>query len=472
MRITDAATVAWRDIKKAFPLFGEIESFINKIGAGNWKGAFLQIWKAATDVWATIKKAVPFFGGVELLVDDIKKGDWKGAFDIISEAAKTVSNTLFGENMTTRLQAISATAVAQFNLLKDTLLKPGGAIALIQDGLTKLGSGDVTGGFSGIITGIQTAITQANAAINAWVLSNFGINIPGLQAAANSIATQFLTQLGAALTTFSRQFIDPAINSIFDPAIWVAQIIAVSKGFDAIGKTIWTFIAGAISTAASDPKAGSIAFAKMALSIMEAIGTWFEANLPTAAATVKKLISALSKSIIDLGPNILLLGKGVVNAIIKGMTEMFSADNMGKVVRSMVSGLSKAVNDAAKSIGQIGVRIASAIVKAATAFFGDSLIGRMITGRGSNDFSDLNPDGSFKIRAAGFHGIVTGPTAFMAGERGAERVDVTTRADMMTQRKPSSGGGPTTIIVYSVLDGRVVAESVARQISVNQAVYR
>jgi hypothetical protein len=38
--------------------------------------------------------------------------------------------------------------------------------------------------------------------------------------------------------------------------------------------------------------------------------------------------------------------------------------------------------------------------------------------------------------------------------------------------KSSSGGAPSTIIVYSVLDGRIVAESVAKQISVNQAVYR
>ena len=45
-------------------------------------------------------------------------------------------------------------------------------------------------------------------------------------------------------------------------------------------------------------------------------------------------------------------------------------------------------------------------------------------------------------------------------------------SDMINRKDKSSGGSPTTIIVYSVLDGRIVAESVAKQISVNQAVYR
>ena len=69
-----------------FPIFGEIESLINKIKNGNWKGAFLQIWKAATDVWETIKKAVPFFGDIEALIISISKGDWKGAFQAIQKA--------------------------------------------------------------------------------------------------------------------------------------------------------------------------------------------------------------------------------------------------------------------------------------------------------------------------------------------------------------------------------------------------
>ena len=301
-------------------------------------------------------------------------------------------------------------------------------------------------------------------------IQNFGINLAGLEGAANQIAKNFLTFLGANLTAFSRQFIDPAITSIFKAENWVAAINAIGKGFDIIGKAIWNFLAGAIGGAAKDPKGASKFWSDIGSAIVNGIGTWFETNLPTATAAMKKMISAFSKSIISLGPNILLLGKGVVNAIIKGMTEMFSAENLGRVVRSMVSGLSKAVNDAAKSIGQIGVRIANAIVQAATKFFGDSLIGRMITGRGGNDFSDLNPNGTFKGRASGFHGIATGP--MLVGERGAERFDITPMNDMINRKDRSGGTCPTTIIVYSVLDGRIVAESVAKQISVNQAVYR
>ncbi len=466
--IKSAAQKFWTELKKQVPIFGEIESFINKIGAGNWKGAFLQIWKAASDVWASIKKAVPFFGGVELLVNDIKKGDWKGAFDIIAEAAKTVSNTLFGENMTTRLQVMAETAKAQFNLLAKDLTAPGGAIAMIQDGLTKLGKGDIAGGFSGIVTGIKTALTQATAAFDAWVLTNFGINIPGINAAANALGKQFLTQFAAALTTLSKTFIDPVVKALLTPETWIAGMTANVKSIDAIGKGIWTFIVGAITTSASDPKSNAIAFAKLALSIMNSIGSWFEANLPTAAAQMKKMISAFAKSITDLGPSILLIGKTIATSIIKGITDTFSLESVGKIAQSIINGLSKAVSSAAKAIGQIGVRIGNYIGKAIRETVMSVLNSLPFIPGSALDNARKQAQG----HASGFHGLVTGPTMFMAGERGAEQVDVTTRADMMTQRKPSGGGGPTTIIVYSVLDGRVVAESVARQISVNQAVYR
>ena len=67
----------------------------------------------------------------------------------------------------------------------------------------------------GISAGIQKGITAASNALNNWVLQNFGIDLAGLEGVAKQIAKNLLTFLGANLTAFSRQFIDPAITSIF-----------------------------------------------------------------------------------------------------------------------------------------------------------------------------------------------------------------------------------------------------------------
>ena len=46
----------------------------------------------------------------------------------------------------------------------------------------------------------------------------------------------------------------------------------------------------------------------------------------------------------------MLIGKGILTAIVKGITDNLTADNLSRVIRSMISGLSKAVCDSSKSI--------------------------------------------------------------------------------------------------------------------------
>lgn len=85
------------------------------------------------------------------------------------------------------------------------------------------------------------------------------------------------------------------------------------------------------------------------------------------------------------------------------------------------------------------------------------------------------------VRAAqGFHSIVNAPTTFLAGEKGPESVDITPlsgRERTSTMRtygnslkRSAGGGGP--IIVQTFLDGRLLAQSVAKNMSQTQGSYK
>jgi hypothetical protein len=457
-RISDAAAVAWRDIKIAFPLLGEIESLVNKIQNGNWKGAFLQIAVAAKGAWETLIRSVPFFAGVNEFIKKIQNADWKGAWDVVAKGAIDALKGVFGvfnvENFITQLQSIPAKLKAAMNV-------PGATVFSVIDAMIPT---DVKNFAVWAGTMITNAITALNKALN------------------------------EKLTFISTTFIDPFIASLFSPSTWVVGLLKQTDALLGIGKFIFDAFMNSIFP--KDQKAAAalvLTQAQNLLNIWNGIVDWLTINLPTAtkAATafvgkittaistaftvanfttsVTNMIAAFSKAVINVGKNLILIGNGVVKAIIKGMTEMFSADNLAKVVRSIISGLSKAVSDSVKSIAQIGFRIGKAIW--------DGL------SQALNPIRNLIPSGSIldralkgekfnpKTGATGFHGITTGP--MLIGERGAERFDITPMNDMINRKdKSSSGGTPSTIIVYSVLDGRIVAESVAKQISVNQAVYR
>jgi hypothetical protein len=85
--------------------------------------------------------------------------------------------------------------------------------------------------------------------------------------------------------------------------------------------------------------------------------------------------------------------------------------------------------------------------------------------------------------AKGFHGMVTGPTNFMAGEKGKEWVDVTPMGGGTSQSALHSpgGGGPRAgggsgshrpEIIQLVVDGRVLAEVVQGKMTNKQGAYR
>src|SRR5580765_3253111 len=95
-KIKEAAAKFWEDLKKSVPLFGEVETLVNKIKNGNWKGAALQIWKAITYTWETIKKNIPLFGKIEDIVNKIKNGKWSDAFNAIRTIAQEALASIFG----------------------------------------------------------------------------------------------------------------------------------------------------------------------------------------------------------------------------------------------------------------------------------------------------------------------------------------------------------------------------------------
>ena len=57
-----------------------IENVFNLIRSGKWGEAFDMIKKAAIAFWDDLKRTVPLFGFIDSIIQKIKGGDWEGAF--------------------------------------------------------------------------------------------------------------------------------------------------------------------------------------------------------------------------------------------------------------------------------------------------------------------------------------------------------------------------------------------------------
>ncbi len=465
-RIVGAAQIAWKELKKAFPILGDIESLVNKIMNGNWKGALLQIWKAAVDVWIAIKNAFPIFGDIESLVLAISQGKWGDAFKAIQKAVTdsglpAVIDKIFGEdwiaNVTTRIQSIPAILTASAGLAKAAADK-----------------GDWKGVGAAIGGGIQEGMKASGGQQVLDFMTNLGIGPAAILAAMKDqkqvkMWADIGTEIGKQLSAVVKNVIDPFVASLLTPTNWITAFQAGAKNLGQIATALMNALFPK-DKGGGLPAATTLAGTFMT-SFFTGIGNWIVENNPKTVAAIKSLIAGFSKAIIDAGKNIMLLGKGIVTAIIKGLTDNFTPENLAKVVRGIISAFSKAISDSAKSIKQIGIVIGNkigegirqallAIVNALPFFPGSAA---------DQARKQLNAG----IHASGFHGYVSGGQLMSAGERGIEKVDITPMSDIVNRRdKQGNGGGTSTIIVYSVLDGQVIAESVAKRISVNQAVYR
>ena len=462
-RIIAAATNAWEQLKKAFPLLGDIESLVNKIKNGNWKGALLQIWVAAVSVWETIKKAVPFLGDIEAfirgVIKGIQTGKWDDAFKAIKDAwdhsgIPGLIDSIFGKGaiggFQEKINTMVQTAKNSFNQLEHDLNAPGGAISKINEGFAKIGQGDVFGGLGGIAAGIQQAISQASNALNQWVLQNFGINLAGLEGGAMEIGRKILNAIKSGLTFIARTWIDPFLTQLFDYKVWTEALKAQAQSITKGGGLILGAIMEAIFP--KDKKKADAAILQQSanlLSIWNAIVDWMTTNLPDTTKAAQAFVGNL----------------------VTGITKTFTFENVDKILQSLISAMLNGINQVKQDFQNVGDRIGNFIgqgIKSAVL----AVLNALPFFPGSNLDEMRKKVNSIKTNAAGFHGFISGGQLMSAGERGIEKVDITPMSDIVNRRTSGNGGGTSTIIVYSVLDGQVIAESVAKRISVNQAVYR
>ena len=317
--IKEAAAKFWEDLVKTVPFFGTVSDIVEKIKKGDWAGAFNIIATAAETAWRTLIQKVPFFGGVDTLIQQIKKGDWSGAFNTIGAAFQEAFKMIGGEGLVLKIQRLRDTAVAEFNLMKDALTKKGGPFDLIQQGLAKLGSGDIVGGFSQIWTGIDKAIGIAIARFTDWIKLNFGVDLNQVYTSALAIGNKILDGIKGGLTFIARTWIDPMITAVLDPETWKAGILALGGGVVTVGKAIFDAIAGAIGGAAKDPKGATTFWTDIGGAIWDGLTTWFKANLPGATKAMEGIAQSLTDGVEAAKIQIQNIGIAIWNQIIEGI---------------------------------------------------------------------------------------------------------------------------------------------------------
>lgn len=471
-RITAAAANAWEALKKAFPLLGDIESLVNKIKGGNWKGALLQIWKAAVDTWEAIKKAVPFLGDIETFIRAIAAGKWSDAFAAIKKALED--------------SGIPAAIDSIFAALggKDTPEKTGWVTKIIQQ-ITQIperikaaiaGGGDPFGGtgiidqiiglkdwsVSGFITAFKTKLTEGFK-LNTWWGDD--PNPPG---------KQMLDSFFASANTFIKANIDGFVASILDIKTWQTSIENAIVNFTANGIPFLQMIFDALF-GQKDKKTGKNAQMESASQdvggmIIEGIGNWFKDVMPKSAQALTAAVNfwtGIGTAITTQVQSIAAAALQIVNSFTKGVSDQFTVANLTKIGTAFANAIYGALIEVKQKFVNIGLVIGGWIYNAIPPF-----LRQFLPGGGGPNPKKLTPNtGGGAGRAAGFHGFATGP--MLVGEKSTERIDVTPMSDFINRRnQQSNGGGPIMITVYSVLDGQIIAESVAKRISVNQAVYR
>jgi hypothetical protein len=513
--IKEAAAKFWEDLKKSNPFFGAVETLVNNIRNGKWSDAFNQIRNAAVFFWTELKKAIPFFGTIETVINNITAGDWEGAFKTIGESIMKGLGALGGEDLVLKIQRLRDTAVAEFNLMKDSLTKKGGPLDLIQQGLAKLGSGDFAGGFSQIWTGLDKAIGIATARLADWVKLNFGIDLTQLYNQGLAIGNQVLNGMKAGLTFVARTWIDPILVALLDPQTWITGFIAMGGFFVKIGTALYTAIGTALGNAAKDPKGTATWWADLGNGIWTGLSDWFTTNVPGATKALQGIAQSLLNAVETAKADFTNLGIAIWNAIIEGI-RTFTGGGLspfggaldalkknpvelpvkpiitpeGKTAIEtwtkqnpiqLATGLNTKPADKDAGVFKNKVERQSYIAKLkATTQQADQSLKQFVN-------KVNNTTATIKIRAVaqagttkgfsagahfqhGYQGTVKRPTAFIAGEGGRPE-DVTVRPRGSVQRGGSGGGGGSTHITVS-FEPQEFAQFIRYRINDNQGVVK
>jgi len=463
-RIKEAAAAFWEDLKKTVPLFGEVETLVNKIKNGNWKGALLQIWKAVVDVWNTIKKAVPFFGDIEKFINDIASGNWSAIPDAIMKAFNATLGKgiewIFGKNWKAGLDAKIAEIQAEAAVNKRSVP--------LQIGIT-------LNSWIKDVTGVDVAKWFTDHPITTKIPFAAGITMlvddPQFQASFITGGTLIVQKLGGALTAAAR-FIDPyiadLITAIFSPAAWATALTAQVDPINKIGTQIITTIGGALSTAAADPNLTLAAMGDTAAGLWQGISDWFTTNLPETTAVIQAIAQNLQDSIGNAKSFFEGVGGAIWNGLIEGIKAAVAPFDFSGALRGALDKLktdaaitikptmdttdikkgagesTKAVNSIPKS-HQTNITVPGA---KESAYAVNTLHGR-IQALPTQKTIHINVVGNAKAIAGlsggahfqhGYQGTVKRPTAFIAGEGGRPE-DVTVRPRGSVQRGGSGGGG-------------------------------
>lgn len=284
----------------------------------------------AVQAWNDLKKAVPFFGGVEIFIDKIRNGKWAEAWAVVAKGAQDALGSIFGKDAITnfqlKIQLMKDTAISEFGLMKNALLKTGGPIDLMNQGLTKLGKGDLSGGFSSIWVGLDKSIGIATTRITDWVKLNFGVDLNQVGASALAIGNKILDGIKGGLTFIARTWIDPFIASLFKVETWTTAILALGGAVVAVGQAILNGIYGAITTSANDPAAQAKNLVKIGTAIWGAITNWMETNLPDAKKAMENFAQGIADAFNSTGIWFQNIGIGIWNNIIEGLKKAVPVD--------------------------------------------------------------------------------------------------------------------------------------------------
>lgn len=517
--IKKAAIAFWDDLKRTVPLFGFVDSIIQKIKGGDWEGAFHDIQLAAFKMWEDLKKQVPFFAGAEVFVKQLFSGDFSGAFTTLAAGIKTGLESVFGKDAVGSFQEKIGTMInSAKNILSQfafDLNAPGGAISQINAGFAKLGQGDIAGGFSGIASGIQTGLDAASNTINNWVLSNFGINLAGLEGSAKAIGDKILTGIKTGLTFVARTWIDPILVALLDPQTWITGFIAMGGFFVKIGTALYTAIGTALGNAAKDPKGTATWWADLGNGIWTGLSDWFTTNIPGATKALQGMAKSLLDAVETAKADFNNLGVAIWNAIIEGIRTFTgggmspfggaldalkknpvelpfkpvitpegkkSIETWPKTIKPLELPTDLNTKPADKSAGVFKNKVERqsyiAKLKATTQQADQSL--KQFVNKVNNTTATV------KIRAVataqartmfsagahfqhGYQGTVKRPTMFMAGEGGRPE-DVTVRPRGSVQRGGGGGGGSTHITIS--FEPAEFAQFIRYRINDNQGVVK
>jgi hypothetical protein len=525
-KIKEAAAKFWEDLKNSNPFFGGVAILVDQIKHGKWGDAFNTIRNAAVFFWTELKKAIPLFGTIETVIKNISQGKWEEAFKTIGDSIMKGLQSILGADLTEKivlkLQLMKDSAYAELNLMKEAFTKKGGPIDLINQGLAKLGGGDVIGGFSQIWTGLDKAIGIFITRVNDWVKLNFGIDLVALGQQANAIGVKILDGIKGGLTFVARTWIDPVLAQLLDPQVWIQGFIAMGGFFVKIGTALYTAIGTALGNVAKDPKGAATWWGDLGNGIWTGLSTWFSTNLPSATKAMQALAQSLTEAVEAAKTDLGNVGIAMWNAIIEGIRtltgggaspfggaldalkkspidlpvkpvvtpegetaiqtwvknanplEYPTEPDQSVMKKNLNTQLGKVFKKGGYVVPKIDVdadtKLANQKARAQVNAINNMHATIKVSARATGGaFAGLS--GGVHLNQHGYQGTVKRPTAFIAGEGGRPE-DVTVRPRGSAQRGGSGGGGGGSTHITVSFEPEEFAQFIRYRINDNQGVVK